>query len=96
MRQTPRMTSTWLMLLVLAAGGLAAPIARSHAGDAPAPRPTAVNDKPADVHRHAKKTSPRGADADRGASTERRSDDPTRGRNTGDAKQSGPGSGAGL
>jgi hypothetical protein len=76
---------------------VATPIAVCGAADDATPRPSpARRQGTVEANGHPKKAPPQAADTDRGASTGRRSDDPTKGRSTGDAKQSGPGSGEGL
>jgi hypothetical protein len=93
-----RSKSTLAALMLAAVVYPACPFAISTARAEPAaqPSPADAKDTHADAKKHTKHHAPRGDDANRGASTSRRSDDPTRGRNTGDAKLSGPGSGAGL
>lgn len=84
--------------LALVALTLGAPLAVSAARAEPAAQPSPPDAKSthAETTKHPRKHTRPGDDVNRGASTSRRSDDPTHGRNTGDAKLSGPGSGAGL
>jgi len=95
---TRRSKSILAALALAAAVPSALPLAVSTARAEPAaqPSPAAAKSTRTDAKTDAKQHARHGNDVDRGASTSRRSDDPTRGRNTGDAKLSGPGSGAGM
>lgn len=93
-RSTLVLAALTLATTVLPVYPSALPCARAE--PAAQPSPAEAKRMHADAQKRGRHRAAPSDDANRGASTSRRHDDPTRGRSTGDAKQSGPGSGAGL